>query len=78
MVNRKKVIHKQPSSLSPKTDWLPLPAIGGVVAGLFLFFIIAEIALAQQIHGIHWGMAAGGALAGYFIGLFWAWRTVAS
>lgn len=77
MVNRKKVIHKQPSSFPQKTDWLPLPAMGGVLLGLFLFFIVAEIALAQQIHGIHWGMAAGGALAGYFIGLFWAWRSVA-
>lgn len=78
MVNRKKVLHKQQSSFPAKTDWLPLPAVGGVLVGLFLFFIVAEIALAQQIHVIHWGMGAGGALAGYLTGLFWAWRSVAS
>ena len=60
MVNRKKVLHKQQSSFPEKTDWLPLPAMGGVLLGLFLFFIVAEIALAQQIHVIHWAWGLAG------------------
>ena len=52
-------------------DWMPLSALGGLVGGFFVAYIIAEAALGNSIHPLHWVVAAAGAAAGYLVGLLY-------
>lgn len=58
-----------------ETDWLPLAALGGLVAGFFILFLGAEVTLSIRPHPVHWLAAAGGGVLFYLVGLVYARRT---
>lgn len=60
---------------SADTDWMPLTALGGLVAGFFTLFLGTEVTLATRPHPEHWLAAAGGGALFYLVGLVYARRT---
>lgn len=56
---------------SDKPDLMPLSAFGGLAGGFFVAYIIAETALSNSVHPLHWGESAAGAGAGYLVGLLY-------
>ena len=55
---------------------LPLPALGALAFGFFLFFLTGEIAFYARPHPVHWLTAAGGGALAYLGGLFYAHHQV--
>ena len=56
-------------SATRQLEPMALPALVGLSVGLFTAYIIAEMTLTTGTHPLHWIVAAGGAAAGYVIGL---------
>jgi hypothetical protein len=59
----------EPLPGAPETDWTPLPAVAGAVAAGFPSYFIAEAALQQDPHPVHWVVTMAGSSVGYLGGL---------
>jgi hypothetical protein len=53
---------------------MPLPALGAMLIGFLIAFVVAEAALAGYQHPVHWIAAAAGGAAGYLGGLLFQLR----
>ena len=51
-----------------QTDWMPVPAVLGLLAVGLLSYFGAEVSLQTRPHPAHWAVAGIGALVGYGAG----------
>lgn len=51
-----------------QTDWMPLPAVLGLLAVGLISYFGAEVSLQTRPHPAHWAIAGIGALIGYGAG----------
>lgn len=67
----KRHVRPRQRSQVKKGEWMPLAAFAGLMAGFFVAYLGAEMALSARIHPIHWTVAGGGGVLGYLGGMVW-------